>query len=201
MQSKNEYLATTPFDLYELSLFHLVVKQGSFTKAGELAGLTQSAITRQIQSMELSLGIKLLERTTRRLTATPAGAFLLQESANLLGSVDSVLERLRVEFANAPKQVQVGVSQTIGLAYLPGFFFANRKESPAVTYTVAHQPSENIIKSLEERDLDVGVISLPETSAKDIASHASISRLLYLDHPETISPARVNSAIKRGYSA
>ena len=52
MQLKNEYLATTPFDLYELSLFHLVVKQGSFTKGGELAGLTQSAITRQIQSME-----------------------------------------------------------------------------------------------------------------------------------------------------
>ena len=39
----NQFLATVPFDLYELALFHLVVKHRSFTKAAELAGVTQSA--------------------------------------------------------------------------------------------------------------------------------------------------------------
>lgn len=56
MHYMHEYLTTAPFDLYELHLFHLVAKQGSFTKAAEVAGLTQSAITRQIQGMENSLG-------------------------------------------------------------------------------------------------------------------------------------------------
>ena len=52
MRIMHDFLATTPFDLYELALFHLVVKHRSFTKAAEMAGVTQSAITRQMQGME-----------------------------------------------------------------------------------------------------------------------------------------------------
>ena len=51
----NEYLPTTPFDIYELHLFHLVAKHRSFTKAAEIAGLTQSAVTRQVQGIEASI--------------------------------------------------------------------------------------------------------------------------------------------------
>ncbi|HXA45706.1 MAG TPA: LysR family transcriptional regulator, partial [Candidatus Angelobacter sp.] len=76
----NDFLATSPFDLYELSLFQLVVKNRSFTKAAQAAGLTQSAITRQIQNMERSLNIALLERTTRSVRLTRPGEFLFQES-------------------------------------------------------------------------------------------------------------------------
>ena len=60
MQNMNQFLATVPFDLYELALFHLVVKHRSFTKAAGMAGLTQSAITRQIQGIERALGVELL---------------------------------------------------------------------------------------------------------------------------------------------
>src|SRR3954470_14442789 len=88
MRCMHEFLATTPFDLYELYLFRLVVAHGSFTKAAELAGLTQSAITRQIQGIEKGLGLALLERTTRSVRTTPAGDFLFHESARLIGHVD-----------------------------------------------------------------------------------------------------------------
>src|SRR4051794_10711433 len=101
MHKMNEYLATAPFDLYELHLFHLVAKHRSFTKAAEIAGLTQSAITRQMQGMESSLGIDLLERTTRSVRVTEAGKFLLAESSRLLGDVEHSLQTLREEFAGA----------------------------------------------------------------------------------------------------
>ena len=104
----HEYLATAPFDLYELHLFHLVAKHRSFTKAAEIAGLTQSAITRQIQGMEGSLGVKLFERTTRSVRLTEAGKFLVGESGRLLGDVEHSLQTLREEFAGAKKQVRVG---------------------------------------------------------------------------------------------
>ena len=57
MHMVNQFLSKVPFDLYELALFHLVVKHRSFTKAAEIAGLTQSAITRQMQGVENSLGL------------------------------------------------------------------------------------------------------------------------------------------------
>ena len=158
----NEFLATTPFDIYELFLFRLVAKHRSFTKAAEVAGLTQSAITRQVQGMETSLGLQLLERTTRTVRLTPAGEFLFQESARLVGDVEQTMRRLREEFAGARKEVRVGVSRTIGLAYLPGFFHANLRRLPQVGCRVSYDRSTDILAALETNELDLGVLCPPQ---------------------------------------
>jgi len=165
----NDFLATLPFDLYELSLFHLVVKHRSFTKAAEAAGITQSAITRQMQGMEDSLGIDLLERTTRSVRITKAGEFLFQESIKLLGDVDQSLRRLKEDFANARKEIRIGVSRSVGLAYLPGFFHANLRRNHNVSYGVSYQPSSEILSALEGNELDIGVICPPPRLPRTIS--------------------------------
>jgi DNA-binding transcriptional LysR family regulator len=161
IQFMNEFLATAPFDLYELSLFHLVVKHRSFTKAAELAGLTQSAITRQMQGMEDSLGIDLLERTTRSVRVTKAGEFLFHESAKLIGDVDQSIRRLKEDYGNAKKEIRIGVSRSITPAYLPGFFHANLRLGLKASYRVAYQPSSDILSALEANELDLGVLCPP----------------------------------------
>lgn len=161
MSRMHDFLATAPFDLYELSLFHLVVIHRSFTKAAEAAGVTQSAITRQMQGMEESLGIDLLERTTRSVRITKAGEFLFQESIKLLGDVDQSLRRLKEDFANARKEIRIGVSRSLGLAHLPGFFHANLRRQQDISYRVSYQSSGEILSALEANELDVGVICPP----------------------------------------
>ena len=169
MRAMNDFLATVPFDLYELSLFNLVVKHRSFTKAAELAGLTQSAITRQMQGMENSLGIDLLERTTRSVRVTQAGEFLFHESTKLLGDVDQSLRRLKQDFANAKKEIRIGVSRSIGLAYLPGFFHANLRRGLQVTYRMTYQSSVDILSALEANELDLGVLCPPPRLPQTLA--------------------------------
>ena len=161
MRSMNEYLATAPFDIYELHLFHLVAKHRSFTKAAEVAGLTQSAVTRQVQGIETALGLTLFERTTRTVALTPAGHALWRESTRLLGDIHHTLKTLREEFAGAKKEIRVGVSRSVGLAYLPGFFHANLRRLPDVGYRVSYQPSEEILSALEANALDLGVLCPP----------------------------------------
>jgi DNA-binding transcriptional LysR family regulator len=168
MLSMNEYLPTTPFDIYELHLFQLVAQHRSFTKAAEVAGLTQSAVTRQVQGMEASLGLELFERTTRSVQLTPAGRALAQQSARLLGDIDQMLRSLREEFAGAKKEIRVGVSRSVGLAYLPGFFHANLRRLPQVGYSVSYQPSPEILSALETNDLDVGVLCPPHRLPRTI---------------------------------
>lgn len=161
MRCMNEYLPTTPFDLYELHLFHLVAQHRSFTKAAEVAGLTQSAVTRQVQGIEASLGLSLFERTTRNVQLTPAGEALWRESVRLVGDIDHTLKTLREEFTGAKKEIRVGVSRSVGLAYLPGFFHANLRRLPHVGYRVSYQPSAEILSALEANELDVGVLCPP----------------------------------------
>lgn len=157
----HEFLKTAPFDLYELYLFHLVAKHGSFTKAAEIAGLTQSAITRQMQGMEQSLGLTLLERTTRSVRVTDAGAFLEREALQLIGDVEHSLQRLREDFAGARKIVRVGVSRSIGLAYLPGFFHANVRREPRVGCRMTYQSSAELLSLLDGREIDLAVLCPP----------------------------------------
>lgn len=157
----HEYLATAPFDIYELHLFHLVAQHHSFTKAAAVAGLTQSAVTRQVQGMEAGLGLELFERTTRSVQLTPGGEALWRESGRLLGEIDQTLKGLREDFADAKKQVRVSVSRSVGLAYLPGFFHANLRRLPQVGYHVAYQPSADILSALEANAIDVGVLCPP----------------------------------------
>jgi len=168
MPYMHQFLSKVPYDLYELALFHLVVKHRSFTKAAEIAGLTQSAITRQMQGVESNLGIQLLERTTRSVRVTPAGEFLYHEATRLLGDVEQSLCYLAEEFAGARKVVRVAVSRTIGLAYLPGFFHANLRRVPQIGFRVACDPSDQILTGIEANEQDIGVLCPPERLPKTL---------------------------------
>lgn len=161
MPNMHEFLATAPFDLYELHLFHLVAEHQSFTKAAAVAGLTQSAVTRQMQGIEQGLGVELFERTTRSVRLTAAGILLRDESERLLGGVQGLLQRVREDFAGARKQVSVGVSRSIGLAYLPGFFHANLRKLPTVGYRVSSTSSTAILNALDANRMDLGVLCPP----------------------------------------
>lgn len=157
----HDYLATTPVDIYELHLFQLVARYRSFTKAAQVAGLTQSAVTRQIQGMEAGLGVALFNRTTRTVDVTEAGRMLAAQSARVIGDIDQTLRSLREEFAGASKEIRVGVSRSVGLAYLPGFFHANLRRLKRVAYRVSYNPSAEILSGLEANELDLGVLCPP----------------------------------------
>ena len=164
----HNYLATLPFDVYELALFHLVVKHRSFSRAAEAVGLTQSAVTRQMQNLENSLGIDLIERTTRSVRITPAGEFLDRESVRLLGDVESLLQRIRENFGDARRVVRVGVSHTVALAHLPGFFHANRRRCPEIGTRISSLSGTEILAAVAANDLDLGVLTAPARLPKGL---------------------------------
>ncbi len=161
MKLRNELLTSPPFDLYELTLFRLVAETGSFTQAAERAGLTQSAITRQIHGIEERLGTALFERTTRHVALTRAGHLLEERSAPLLKATDELFRELQQSFSQLPPSLRVGVARSIGLAYLPGYFFAFHRQHPEVQLQVIQQTSHEIVQALESGDLDAGLVCAP----------------------------------------
>src|ERR1051325_10361047 len=154
MRAMNELLATGPFDLYELQLFHLVAGHRNFTKAGQAAGLTQSAITRQIAGMEARLGTPLFERTTRSVSLTPAGAALYARTGAILAGVQDAVKSLRTRFELGPEVLSVGIARTIGLAYLPGFFRRFQRLYPDVQVRATHQSSAFLLVAVDGGDID-----------------------------------------------
>ena len=164
----NEFLATGPFDLYELTLFQLVAETGSFTQAAERAGLTQSAITRQIRGVEDRLGVELFERTTRHVCLTRAGRLLLQKSKVILNATNQLLNEVHQTFGKAPPTLRIGVARSIGLAYLPGYFLGFQRKRPDVQLQVMNQSSREILQSVDAGDLDAGLVCPPPRLSRSL---------------------------------
>ena len=97
-----------------LLAFEAAARLLSFTKAGEELSLTQSAVSRQIQALEESLGGKLFERRTRALLLTENGQRLYQVAVSILGELDEATQKLR----GASAARTVTVSTTPGFASL-----------------------------------------------------------------------------------
>ncbi|WP_017409313.1 LysR family transcriptional regulator [Aeromonas hydrophila] len=85
-------------ELELMGLFATVVEQGSFTGAAELLGMPKSSVSQKISRLESQLGVRLLQRTTRRLSLTPQGEVYVEQCRALLAlarSANLAMARLR----------------------------------------------------------------------------------------------------------
>ncbi len=81
-------------NLNDLVGFVTVAREGSFTRAAAILGVSQSALSQAIRALEERLQIRLLTRTTRSVSATPAGERLLQAIGNRFDEIESELDAL-----------------------------------------------------------------------------------------------------------
>jgi LysR family glycine cleavage system transcriptional activator len=105
----NKRFHLPPLEL--LPAFEAAARHLSFTQAGAELALTQSAVSRQIQSLEDSLGCRLFERRTRALLLTEQGQVLYRVAQEVLQGVHDTTEKLRA----------VPVARTVTVTTTPGF--------------------------------------------------------------------------------
>lgn len=88
-------------DLSELAAFDAVARHRNFRRAGEERGVTASAISHAVGNLEARVGIRLLNRTTRSVALTDAGAMLLSQLSPAFGEIGSALDALN-QFRDTP---------------------------------------------------------------------------------------------------
>ncbi len=76
--------------LSDLSFFSVLMKQGSLSAAAQELGITPPSVSKRLAALEARLGVRLLNRTTRRIGLTPEGETYLTEGARVLDALDAV---------------------------------------------------------------------------------------------------------------
>jgi DNA-binding transcriptional LysR family regulator len=100
-------------ELAELAAFHAVARHRSFRRAGEERGVTASAISHAVSNLESRLGIRLLNRTTRSVSLTDAGALLQAKLTPAFGDIGAALDSLN-EFRDTPfGKVRINVPNSL----------------------------------------------------------------------------------------
>ena len=77
----------------EMGVFERVVERGSFAGAAQDVGVSSSAVSKLITRLELRLGVRLINRTTRRLGLTAEGEVYLKRAREILGAIDAAESR------------------------------------------------------------------------------------------------------------
>ena len=116
-------------DIQQLKVFIQVVQQGSFAGAARHLDLTPSAVTRAVAALETTLGARLLQRTTRKVALTEAGAAYLERVRPLLDELERAAEELHANTGQVCGTVRVTASvaygQTVLVPMLPALHVAH----------------------------------------------------------------------------
>ena len=116
-----------------MALFVQVAHAGSFTAAAGVTGLPKSTVSQRVAELETALGVRLLHRTTRRLSLTAAGQVYLTHCETMLDAAhaaDAAISRLRDEPAG---NLRLTAPEASGILLLPPLLAAFHARYPAVT--------------------------------------------------------------------
>ena len=89
------------FDIHSLEVFMLTAELGGMTQSAEHLGMTQSAVSQIVSKLEVALDTRLFDRTTRPLTLTASGRFLLNDGARLVADAKRLAAEIR-DIGNLP---------------------------------------------------------------------------------------------------
>jgi DNA-binding transcriptional LysR family regulator len=131
--------------LKQIESFVAVAAKGSLTAAAQAEGVAPAVIGRRIDALEERLGVKLLLRTTRRITLTHEGSAFLEDC-----------QRLLTDLANAEASVSAGGVKASGyLRITAPAGFGRRHVAPLVPRFLALHPEVNVSLNLSDRVVDI----------------------------------------------
>jgi DNA-binding transcriptional LysR family regulator len=146
-------------DTRQLETFVAVVDRRSFSQAAERLGLTQPAVSLQIQALEKRLGTKLLDRSGRRVEPTEAGLRLYRGAQRLLTLEEQVVAEVAEEAtAELEGQFEIGASTGPGGIVLSHLLCEFAALHPKLNVVLWVFDTQTIVDRVAARELELGVV-------------------------------------------
>ncbi|WP_323072218.1 LysR family transcriptional regulator [Mycetohabitans endofungorum] len=144
--------------LRQLRVFIKVARRQSFSRAGDEIGLTQSAVSRCVRELEIELGLKLVDRTTREVHLTDAGANLLGGVSRLLSDLDQALREIREIGEQRRGRVILAASPTIACRLMPRVVARCQQQFPYIQLGLRDDVQSDVVRKVKSGEVDFGVI-------------------------------------------
>ncbi|MGY1746446.1 LysR family transcriptional regulator [Blastococcus sp. SYSU D00695] len=148
-------------ELRQLRYFVTVAEELHFGRAAARLHMSQPPLSAQVQKLEHTLGVRLLERSTRRTTLTPAGELFLRRAREILAAADAAADEAREADAGRRGRLRVGFVGSANFTVLPPAIRAFRQDRPGVEVRLEALTSGEQVEALHAGTLDVGLIRLP----------------------------------------
>ena len=173
------------YSLKQLRVFVAVARHQSFSRAGDVIGLSQSAISHSMKELEAEVGVRLLDRTTREVILTNAGQRLASRVEPLLDELQAMLLDTRSFGTQHNGRVRIAASQTISAQLMPSCIARSQKDYPDITILLRDQAQRLVLNSVRNAEVDFGIVIEPGISPDlegEIILHEPFLLLCHQDH-------------------
>jgi DNA-binding transcriptional LysR family regulator len=149
-----------------MQTFVRIVDAGSISKAAEQLGLAKSGVSRRLVELESQLGVRLLNRTTRRSSLTDAGRAYYEGAVRLLGDVEELNAATSDSTASLAGTLRLAVPLSFGLGHL----------TPAIDAFLRAHPELELHVDFSDRRIDLPAGAVRQPGLSGTVWHATASR-------------------------
>src|SRR5262245_3257626 len=130
-----------------------VVDLRSFTKAAQMLGITQPAVSAQIKRLQYLLGIDVFDKSAPGVILTAKGELVVNYGRRMLAINDQLVQLAQPRTANPP--LRIGIPGLYGASRLPMALVSFRERAPDIRFRVRGNPSGNLLRDLRQGQLDL----------------------------------------------
>ena len=187
-----------------LATFAKVVEQGSFARAADRLSVSTSAVSRQVAELEAHLDVRLLNRTTRRLSLTEAGQAFFERCVQLLADLEETESSVRSTALEPKGTLRVTCGVTFGERHLAPAIAEFAGLHPQVSFDV--DLSDRVVDLVEEGfdlAIRIGAVGHQALVSRRIGSTQFVccaSPAYLVRHPAPVTPADLEQHACLGYT-
>jgi len=148
-------------NLRALQYFVKLADLRHFSKAADACFVSQPTLSTQIRKLEDELGVQLVERTPKNIMLTPVGAEIAERARLVLSDIDQIRAVARCAGDPADGKLRLGLFPTLAPYLLPHVVPIIRKDYPNLSLHLAEEKTEDILKMLQQGQLDAALLALP----------------------------------------
>lgn len=154
--------------LAKFEIFNSVVELGSLTKAADILGLTQSAISHAITSLESEWGFSLLNRDRSGVNLTSNGELLLRYIREILKSNERLNQEVAAIKGLETGRVRIGTFTSVSTLWLPGMMKRFQDQHPSIEIVLQEGDYDDLDQWISNGTVDFGFVSLPTSKSFDV---------------------------------
>jgi len=167
-----------------MQTFNAVVEAGSFVKAADALNMSKAAVSRYVVDMETRLGVRLLHRTTRRLSLTDEGQVFYARSKELLDELDEAEAEVTSRSEAATGLLRVNAPFTFGILHLAPLWGKFKAQNPKVTLDITL--ADRLVDLVEE-GYDVAIRIATLESSTLVSKRLASTRMVLCASPEYLA--------------
>ncbi len=173
-------------ELRHLRYFVTLANELHFGRAASKLFIVQPALSKQIQELEKELKVTLLERTKRKVSLTPAGAYFWEEAQRILGQIEEIRNHLPMIERGEQGEIRLGYVGSCIHTFLPEILVALNQQYPVIQTYLSEMTTASQLEAMQKGMLDVAFVRNPpfdERWDSRLMYRETFSLVLPADHP------------------